>query len=290
MSAQSQLNSLLDPYLFQVIGSTPESIRDAILKSNLKGNSKAAIQLAAIAVFAAAVNKPTMENFVSKPELYEARPFINAIFTISGRANMTGLTLLGHCLMTTDHLTGVSFCDELRKKMGQRSLWDGNLESGSLSEKQGKIMKEKKRVIQEKSARVLGSCFFKHTGIDKTAMNAGELEFWQGLSTISEPAQAAGSQSVMPPPPRPEARKASVSSARNVSPPASVSVLLSSGVPALIPKTIYDYYKSSISPDEPRLVASIEKRGIDGFIREYSLAMQQDPEGRGTQGGTVYNA
>lgn len=291
MAGISEMNKFLDPVIFQVIGSTPESIRDNILKSTLKGQASGGLQLAVISVFASAVNKSTMETFAAKPELQEARGFINTIFSISGRANMTGLTLLGHCLMTTAHVSNVNFCSEFRKKMGQDHLWAGNLDSGSLSEKQKEILKEKKRTILEPSAKLLGSGYFKYVGIDPIAMSNDEANFWRVAVPTRLP--ASSSASAMPPPAAPLTPSRPGGSVRNPSisgsPPAGVreTVEMMDGTMEMVDSAVVEYYRKFVSDDDERLATSIAKRGVNKFEADYRAMMVRDPEGRSFQGGTV---
>lgn len=279
----SEINDILNPYLFQVIGSTPESIRDSIKNSSLKANPAVASRLAAVCVFAAAVNKSTLENFIAKPELADARPIISSSFSISGRSNMTGLTLLGHCIMTTKFVDEIVFVREFRKKMGQDNLWAGNLDSGSLSDKQKEILKEKKRVTTQDSASLLGSGFFKFTGVNPSSYTIEEANFWGEVAT----AQAAGSTS------RARRGAATGTTSSQGSPPfrdassGSERVVLSSGEMVLVPAELTNYYRTINGTEPARLVASIEKRGAERWVREYRAAMAEDPEMRGYSGGTV---
>lgn len=175
----------MNPFLFQVIGSTPAGIKENIKKSTLEGNVEAGIGLASSAVFAAAVNKATLENFLARPEMIHARPTISTAFSINGKTNMTGMTLLGHCLLTSSFLDEIVFVREFRHKMGQNNIWAGDLSSGSLSEKQKKIYLEKKRVTPEAAAKVLGSGFFKFIGVDRTPWTTAELDFWEDGETAT---------------------------------------------------------------------------------------------------------
>lgn len=269
----SDMNAILNPYLFQVIGSTPESIRDSIKQSALKANPAAASKLAVACVFAAAVNKPTMENFIAKPEMADARPVISTTFSISGKANMTGLTLLGHCLLTTDYVNNITFCVEFRKKLGQDDLWSGNLESGSLSDKQKKILQEKKRVTPATSARLLGSGFFKFTGMDSHGYTAEEAAFWGERAAL--PAGGLGTSRHRASPSGPSA------------PSGQEAVPLADGSVVLIPIILATYYRTCISSDPARLRSSIAARGVDGWIADYNKALAEDPEMLRRPGTTV---
>jgi hypothetical protein len=281
----ANMNAILDPFLFQVVGSTPESVRDSIKSSSLKNKAQVAMNFACACVFAAAVNKATMEGFISKPELSDARPVISSAFSIQGRANMTGLTLLGHCILTTKYVDNITFAKEFRKKMGQDNLWEGNLTAGSLSEKQKEILTEKKRVTPKESAMLLGSGFFKFTGIVNDAYTREEADFWGEAYTGSRDKSGPGSPS--------DRRKPSYSSRLPASPPRpgsrqqAYNVPMSDGTVTQIPKEIAEYYLTINNGDEARLAASIEKRGGKDFVDMYAEAMEKDPERKGGQGGTV---
>jgi len=82
------------------------------------------------------VNKPTLENLAGSTELAEARGVIMSSMNISGKTNMTALTLLGHALLTTKIADQIPYAVAFRKKMGQTHLWAGNLESGQLGAEQ----------------------------------------------------------------------------------------------------------------------------------------------------------
>jgi hypothetical protein len=278
---KAQINSILDPLLFQVIGSTPESIRDTIRNSQLRNNPNVGSLVACTAVFSSAVNKSTLENFLAKPELADVRPAISASFSISNRTNMTGLTLLGHCLLTTAFVGDITFCVEFRKKMGQDHLWAGNLDSGSLSDKQKEILKEKKRVTQETSAKLLGSGFFKFTGIDSTRYTSEEARFWNE-NYVSGGSTDSG---------RPSASRRTGGSSSNITPPRrntpTEDITLSSGAVVSVPRALVNYYLSANNNDRTRLVASIEKRGAQAWTDQYSDAYENDPEGRNFSSGTV---
>lgn len=289
MATITDMNKYLDPVLFQVIGSTPESIRDSLMKSTVKGQPAGGLQLAVIAVFSSAVNKATMETFASKPELAEARGFMNTVFSISGRANMTGLTLLGHCLMTTTHMSSINFCAEFRKKMGQDHLWAGNLESGSLSDKQKEILKEKKRVVAEESAKLLGSGYFKFIGVDSNPMTVDESIFWK--QPVPGRAQRSSMSSGIVSPS--DATKKGQTDSRNLSISGSPKTVaretidMQDGTTVSISSDVLEYYRKFVSSDEERLVASIAKRGAARFENEYKQAMLKDPDGNTLRGSTI---
>jgi hypothetical protein len=313
----ADVNAILDPVLFQVVGSTPESIVDNIKKAQLKGKSGVATRLFAISIFAAAVNKKTLETFLEKPELMDLRATMATSFNIQGRTNMTGLTLLGHCLLTTGLAGEVVFAKEFRRKMGQDHLWDGELDSGSLGETQKKILKEKKRLTNSSSARLLGSGFLKYTGMSADRMSAAESEFWseQGsnpvsvsapISTLqpqsqptraqqpappSPPSKSVASTSRTAPAPQPAQKTPPRQAKTRVVPKANeeemTNVTLSDGSIVAAPKRIVDYYLLMRDGDMTRLVASIENNGINNFVEIYGMAEENDPDRRGNFGGSV---
>lgn len=188
------INAILEPVLFQVIGSTPSSIAENIGKSNAEGNTQVGVHLVSISLFAAAVNRPTLEAFIARPELAQIRPVLQNHFTVSGKTNMTAISLLGHCLLTSDITNGIKFAQELKRKMGQSSIWSGTFENGSVSEKQKKIFLERQKSIRSSDAALLGSGFFKFFGIDATPWTNEENAFWGRASSIprarAEPAFA----------------------------------------------------------------------------------------------------
>jgi hypothetical protein len=283
--ATANTNKLLDPLLFQVIGSTPESIRDSIMTSTMKNNPERAMLFATACLFASAVNKPTMENFIAKPELQEARPIIGSSFSIGGKSNMTAMTLLGHCILTTSILDGINFAREFRRKMGQDNLWAGNFTKGSLSEKQMEILIEKKRVTNEKTAKLLGSGFFKFTGMDSRPYTDDEADFWDeprskggvALNTTiveeSTTRSAVSSPSVTPP--------------RKEKGPTAFALTLSNGSQVAIPSDVYTYYTTVISDNLENMVESVERNTVKGFVAKYRHAISRDPDMTGAKGTSV---
>lgn len=273
----ASVNRILAPLMFQVVGSTPDSIRDNIKRSNLKGDPETASLLVAACVFAMVVNKATVENFLAKPEMLSVRPIVSSVFSISGRSNMTSLTLLGHCLLTSEFTAEIEFAAEFRRKMGQNHVWAGDLSKGSLSEKQKTILLEKQRTNSAADAKLLGSGFYKYTGIDIAPMTVAEANFWGEAitttsaaaftTTVSSPASAPGSPS------RGALR--------------SETFVLSDGSTVEIPARVAMYYRKAVNPDPNALVASIEKRTAEGFIRSYSALLEADPEMKGRAAGTV---
>lgn len=311
------LNTLLNPVIHQVIGSTPESMVNFIKDAGLKGNKENALRLAAISIFAAAVNKSTMEAFLITPELAPVRNTIMNSFSISGRTNMTALTLLGHCILTTDRVDDVVFAKEFRNKMGQKHLWAGSLDSGSLSEKQKGIMKEKKRNIAERSAMLFGSGFWKYTGVNTETMSYEEATFWRETYVQRE---AIAAQRVFQQPitfhrqspsnqatverapvvrttPKPVTASLAESSQRR-SPP-DVKAYITPGVPGTtnfnmtdgsvvaLPADVVDYYLRVSNNDITAMEKSLVRNGADAWIDKYARFLAADPDAKGNIGSSV---
>lgn len=312
MSAQGtipSINNILDPYLFQVIGSTPSGIKDSLKKSTLKGNMDSGIELASAAVFAAAVNKVVLEDFLLKPEMVHARPAIQASLSINGKTNMTGMTLLGHCLLATGFMDDVVFVKEFRHKMGQDNLWDGDFTKGSLSEKQKKIYEEKKRVTPVSAARLLGSGFFKYVGVDKTPWTLEESAFWDESNTGPEPEPMKQSRA-QPSGPPPQVSQASPSTqpqqktAQPASPPrqsqpnrlqAPVAdqntgysrVTLLNGSTVYVSTRAVDFYMGDMGKTVEDLATSVQSRGAENFSQLYSTAAEQGLKAAAASGAST---
>jgi len=283
----NEINQLLDPHLFQVVGSTPKSVRDSLKLSQLKDNPTDAAKFVTVAIFAAAVNKATMETFLASKPMQDIRATINTSFNIQGKPNMTAITLIGHCLLTTDIASKIKFAVEFRKKMGQDHIWDGNLDRGSVSELQKKIFMERKRVTDEAEAKLLGSCLLKWSGIDRSPMSMNEASFWGvpgSAGASSQPrASATPSRSSPPAPPSPPDFRPQFST-HNLP---SEMITLSDGTIAEISGDALLYYRTVISPDPERLIASIEKRGAEAFIEQNRRQLAADPTMSKRPSGTV---
>lgn len=289
------LNNLLNPVLHQVLGSTPASLVNSIKEAGLKGKEEVGIQLAIVSIYAAAVNKSTVETFISQSDLASVRTHIRTSFSINGSPNMTAFTLLGHCIYASRKADDVIFVKEFRKKMGQSNIWEGNLEAGSLSEKQKNILKEKAKNINHREATLLGNGFFKFIGADKSAMTEDEAKFWaepfsgnQGASSAANTASSSRSKplrrdSMLPI----EEEKPK----RPASPPASsaetVAIRLTDGTTAYVDRRARDYYLKVRNDDHEAMVQSIETRGADKFSFDYVELSKRDPLGRGLAGSVV---
>jgi len=278
MSA-TNINDLLNDKLFQVIGSTPESIAESLTKIDLKNRTTEGAQVFAIAIFAAAVNKPTLETFLADARFSTIRPLLSAAMSIQGRANMTAITLMGHCFLTTDLASSVTFATEFRKKMGQNHLWDGALEAGSLSEKQRAIMKEKKRVTDSDKAKALGMGFLKWTGLVKGTMSATEASLFNvQLSKAAAPsASSSRGKSRAKASPEPIAEEES----------GAFLVDLTETEQVEIPEDVWNYRKDKLLHSDEDIVESIRRNGTSNFITRTRRMMKDDPEGVKTRGATT---
>jgi hypothetical protein len=281
MSA-ADINKLLEDHLFQVIGSTPKSVMNSLKKVELKDKTREGAYLLSVAIFSAAVNKPTMESFLAKPEFANVRPMINAALSIQGRANMTAFTLLGHCILTTEFAKDIVFAREFRNKLGQDHLWAGNLESGSLSEKQKTILKEKRRQTSETEAKLLGSGYLKWTGIVKRSMTRDESTFWD--ITLEETFPGAGSSFRRSPVTPPRTIQASVRQ------PAitivDVNFEAMNGQHFMVPSDVLAYRRVNMKQSDRDISDSLTRNGLDLFISRTRTMIAADPEGKQAQMAT----
>lgn len=322
MASVQTINDLLNDKLFQVIGSTPASIAESLKKIDLKNKKKEGAQLFAVSIFSSAVNKATLETFVADSRFSDVRPLITAALSISGRSNMTALTLLGHCFLATDLASEVTFANEFRKKMGQNHLWAGELEAGSLSDLQKKILKEKKRVTAEKEAKALGNGFLKHCGLVSGPLVGLENDYFGSGSSSSltigqsstgtsqlptstvrsgenrRQAQGASQTSVSPPAeptvpidqtshsPSTSRNQASHQRSRTQTSPSSdvVSFTAPDGQLYNIPSDVFNYRTNMLNQNDVAISDSIARNGFDGFVNNTRLLIERDPTGRGIQG------
>jgi len=276
------INSLLADHLFQVIGSTPKSIADNLKKLDLKDKTDEGSRLVAVAVFSAAVNKSTMENYLAKPEFTSIRQLVLTAMSIQGRSNMTAFTLLGHCLLTTSIVDDVIFVSEFRKKMGQKHLWENSLDNGQLSDKQKGILKEKKRVTNETDARLLGSGFLKWTGIDSKAMTSAEAEFW-GIATArtTTPPRRGNIQAPVGYT-SPRARGTTFATSSSAQPTGNVTVPVTRESTADIPEDVFNYRKNVLNQTDSDISASLNNHGFQEFVSRTREMMRIDPDGSKT--------
>lgn len=321
MASVSNINSLLEDKLYQVIGSTPASIAEALKKVDLKNKTDIGGQMFAICIFAAAVNKPTLETFIADSRFASVRPLINAALSISGRSNMTALTLLGHCFLTTDLASDVVFAAEFRKKMGQSNIWNGELESGSLSDVQKKILKEKKRITSEKEAKALGSGFLKHCGIMSGRLEGLEVDYFgtgvspanvinqRSTGTALLPTETVASgvnrrdprrqdyarQDVPAAPAEASGSGTSRQTTRNdfEARPRRVSdeVVIQQDVPfnitrdsqILVPEDVLNYRRNALRQSDAEIAESINRRGMESFVSSTRDLAIKDPTGDRTR-------
>lgn len=284
-STANNINALLEPFLFQVIGSNPTTVKDALVKSGISGKPGAGAQLAAVVFFAAAVNKTALETFTANPALAEVRPYLTSALTINGRMNMTAMTMLGHCLLTSDEAKGITFAAEFRKKMGQDNIWEGDLSKGSLSEKQMKILKEKASIVKLEDARCLGRGFWKYCGISNAPMTQEEANFWGIPLAAPEQGQAfeRGTSTAANSPPRRTAR-AEKGKGRGQQ---YATYGIQTGEDVRVPAELAEWYKTHIGGDDNDVAGSIARNGVEEWISKYRQAMEADPDGTRAFGSTV---
>jgi len=282
-NARNTLNAILNPYINQVVGSTPGSIRDSIKLTTLRNDTPAGLQLASLAVFAASVNKKTMEDFAAKDEVASARGPLRSAFSLGGKPNMTALTLLGHALLTSTFYDDVTYVIEFRNKMGVNNLWAAELKKENLSDKQYEIMVEKKRKATAEDARALGRGYGKWVGYDTTSWTSEELLFWGDTGVQAAPASTAVPPArprspVVPPAP---SRRTSVP-ASSASPPstsAGPSTLTDDQILNTVAGEVKAYYLRVTGGNRANLLSSIKKHGTAGFTKTYGELMVNDPEG-----------
>jgi hypothetical protein len=272
MAVASQMNNILLPWLNQVIGSTPESIAESIKSAELRGKVDAGTQLATIAIFAAAVNKATMEKFVAGDSVVLGRTVLRDALSIAGKANMTAITLLGHCLMTTSAFDDVTFVKELRIKMGVANLWAGELKTDALSEKQLKIFNEKKRKTNLASAKALGSGYLKWTGMDPNNWTRSELTVWN-----LKPAAPREDDKPLPTGEQGAGDKITKAAAAGKGRSSSIT---DEEVLGLIPTMVVDYIKRHAGSSETEIAESARTEGIATFANRWTGIMNSDPTGK----------
>jgi hypothetical protein len=234
------LNTFLDPKLHQVVGSTPESLKVSVQQAALDSKPQLGMKFIALSVFACTVNKPTVETFFIEEKFNDLRPLASRAFVLNGKVNMTALSLAGHCFMTLDELSGVNYIAEMRKKIGQNSIWDGTLAGGSLSEKQRSIFKEKAAVHSKAEANTFAVWFLEYTGI-KSLMSSSSA-----TAKGKEPAArvARGMESL------------GVAAARILSPGRTAALGYE------IPDDVEDYYFTELGKQQSDLDALIAQHGV----------------------------
>jgi hypothetical protein len=168
--AITTINSLLDPRISQVIGSTPESLKDSVTRSLLERDSALGSKFIALAVYSASVKKSVAEEFFISKELEDLRVKITNTFVLNGKLNMTAMTLAGHCFTLVPAISSVKYIIEFKKKIGGENIWDADLSKGSASEQMKKIMEQKAKLHTKAKCQEFALWFIGHTGIAKAAV------------------------------------------------------------------------------------------------------------------------
>jgi len=291
----TQANVLLDPVIHQVIGSTPQGLVEAVKKSGIKNSPDAATQVAILALFAASVNKQTLETYASGTQFVKARQAIGDAFSIGGKINMTVMTLMGHCLLTTSAVDAIKYVVELRKKMGQANVWAGPLTSGSMSDMQKKIYMERAEKTSLEEAKLFGTGFWKFVGITREPMNTAEANFWGQTAQVeqSEPSarnvsgNAEDYDEPITPPTRFVERQHERQAQGGAPGTGDYSIRLPGGGHAVVDKIPYDYYLAINNGDKNKLAKSVEAKGVNKWNEQYTRAAAMDPNRQGLSGGTV---
>lgn len=277
--------------MFQVIGSTPVSIKEELVNSGLEGDSAAGAQLASICLLASATVKRVVEEVLIKNEFSEARKVVNKSLSLNGKVNMSALTLIGHCLLTTSIVDDVHFAKASRTRLGQRHLWDGELNSGQLSEKQTKIMKERRGNISVRDATLLGSGFFKFFSMSRLPYTVEEAEFWgiRVTGTESNPVPGPSSSSSSPPNPM-FTQEARPTRRPPVPPPAEPrpgSIHIPETSTSVIPARVAEYCRVALNWNDARITQEAERQGVARFVSQIETALIKDPEMKGARGKSV---
>jgi len=317
VSFTSFANSLLQSQLHLVVGSTPESIRDEIIKSGMAENPEQAKAFIMACLVASASVKKATEAFISDPKMNLARQAIQQVANLNGVTNMSVLVLAGHCFLTSDFLSDVEFVKGLRRRLGQDNLWAGDLTGGSTSDKRKAILKQHKEKAPAGSAKMFGSGFFKFVKLDAHAMTADEARFWKratprsgspsnsshtpvpetpqqprahaspGSSLVSTPSPL--SQSAKPH--MPESRPAAQPVPRATSPPKtaarSLSLTVGSSTPYKVPADIMDYLTTVLHWTDDKIKAQVDKDGIPAFEAKIRKIIEKDPNRLGIAGTSI---
>jgi len=255
------LNSYLDPKIHQVIGSTPAALEVAIRELDFKDKAELGFKFVALSVFAASVNKPTVEAFFMESTMADLRVVISRKFVLNSRPNMTALSLAGHCFLTIDEFSQTNYIREFRKKMGQNSIWDGALTSGSLSEKQRQIFQERAKAHSKSSAEGFARFFVSYTGAGRS--NAGKVSTSDTSKKFPTDALATsdGNESTLD----------------DKSPDINIDIPAAPDVP--IPDDIRDDYVNLLSGNQESWNRAVAKYGIDRVVRNVKRKIQGDDTG-----------
>lgn len=286
------INDALNPFLHQVTGSTPASIRDMIKAANVNSNQATGIKLATVALFAASVNKTTLESFVATATMGDIRAVLSNQFSISGKVNMSALSLFGHCILTSDFISSANYAKAFRDRLGMRHIWERELQKDRLSDEQFKIFTDKKKKTPENEAANLGIGYFKFIGVDKEPMSASESEFWglqQTRTLRAQPsdqpslASAATGRDPFESPDTSPKRQQVASRARMTYSDNSQLTKTAS-----IDQRAIDYFKGTISKDDAELRLRLAKYGPEEFERKMLKGYAADPEMKNRpQGSTI---
>lgn len=317
VSFTSFANSLLQSQLHLVVGSTPESIRDEIIKSGMAENGEQAKAFVMACLVASASVKKATEAFISDPKMNLARQAIQQVANLNGVTNMSVLVLAGHCFLTSDFLNDVEFVKGLRRRLGQDNLWAGDLTGGSTSDKRKAILKQHKEKAPAGSAKLFGTGFFKFTKMDAHTMTADEARFWKRAASRSgSPSNSArtpapetpqqsrthaspGPSLVSTPSPlrqeakskTPDPRPAPHPSSGTASPPKpaarSLSLTVGSSTPYRVPTDIMDYLTAVLHWNDEKIKAQVEKDGIPAFEAKIRKIIEKDPNRLGIAGTSI---
>lgn len=255
--AVQTINSLLDPRLSQVIGSTPESLQDAVVRSVFENDSAMGAKFIALSVFSASVKKSVAEEFFISKDLEDLRVKITNAFVLKGKLNMTAMTLAGHCFTLVPSLSGVKYIVEFKKKIGGENIWDADLSKGSASEEMKKIMMQKVRLHPKDKCLNFATWFISYTGIGK------------GKAPVRTRQQA-----FIPP---------QVPPSGTATGPGSSTI----DITAQVPDELVEEWIDVTGRSEEDLAANITKNGLDRTIR----AMKREiAKARGVDSGTVFDS
>lgn len=235
--AVTTINSILDPRLSQVIGSTPDSLKDAVMRSAMENDSKAGAKFIALSVYSATVKKSVAEELFINKEMEDLRVKITNTFVLKGKLNMTAMTLAGHCFTLAPLLSTVQYIIEFKKKIGGDNIWDADMTKGSASDEMKKIMTQKMKLHTKVKCFEFAQWFLMYTGI------AGTKAKGKAKVTDFVPPQV---------------------------PPAGVGlggVTSSIGLTAQIPEEVLDEWLELTGKEEKDLTESITKHGADRTVR-----------------------
>lgn len=165
INVDSAIDTLLNPRLHHVVGTTPESLRTSVETAGIEGKKAEAASLSALALFAASVNKKAVIDFYKSRDGETIRNVIVKSFTLNNEVNMTAISVLGHCLYTIDDFDNVKYVQQFRSRMGQKSIWAGDMSAGSMSDQQKKIIQQRKNNISLESAKEFANWYVEYTGL-----------------------------------------------------------------------------------------------------------------------------